>query len=234
MLLEQWSPVTSDFGFIQSPVEAAVREFVAWQVSTGTECSSRAMTSLAEALASLPPLSQQKRRALFVPTRSGWTAYFQSGIDGSDPFPAMSYLAHRLGVLAMRVCSTLRDSTWPATVWEVYAPENQGGVPPCYYRRSIGVMNDGGRRVFEQSGEPFAFEHLEYYERRKKPERFTRELLAEYLTHFDLLPFDDDFFSASAETPAILVDRRRASLPTCAEFTLEEVLAGTPWRNGPA
>jgi hypothetical protein len=234
MLLEQWSPVTSDFGLIQLPVDTVVREFVAWQASAGTDCSLRAVTSLAEALSTLPPLSTQKRRALLVPTQNGWTAYFQSGIDGSDPFPAMSYLARRLGVVAMRICSTLRNATWPATVWEVYAPEDQGGVPPLYYRRSICAMNDGGRWVFEQSGKPFVFEHLDYYDRPKKPERFTRELLAEYLTHFNLVPFDDEFFSPSRETPAILVDRHRASLPNCPEFTLEEVLAGTPWENRPA
>src|SRR5216110_3234982 len=149
-MLEQWSPVTSDFGLIQSPVDTAVREFVAWQASTGTDCSLREVTSLAEGLSSLPPLSAQKRRALFVPTKNGWTAYFQSGIDGSDPFPAMSYLAPRLGVVAMRICSTRRDAPWPATAWEVYAPEDQGGEPPLCCRRSICAMNDGGRWVFEQ------------------------------------------------------------------------------------
>lgn len=231
MLLEQWVPVTADFGLIHLPVETVVHEFVTWQASIGTDCQRHALATFEDALAGLPPLSAQKRRALFVPTGSGWTAYFQSGIDGSDPFPAMSYLAGQLGVLAMRVCSTPRDATWPATIWEVYAPEDQGGLPPLHYRRSVCAMNDGGRWVFEQSGEPFPFESLDDYDRPRKRERFTHELLAEYLAHFDLFPFEDAFFTVNLESPAILLERYRPSLPACPEFTLDEVLAGIPWRS---
>jgi hypothetical protein len=36
-----------------------------------------------------------------------------SGIQGSDPFPAMSYLAKRMGVLAMRVCCTPDRAEYP-------------------------------------------------------------------------------------------------------------------------
>ena len=130
MLFEQWAPVTSDFGVIRAPVDVVTREFVAWQDTIGTECSLRAIESFGEALSALQPLSAQKRRALFVPAQGGWTGYFQSGISGSDPFPSMSYLSARLGVLAMRICATPPNATWPATIWEVYAPADQGGVPP--------------------------------------------------------------------------------------------------------
>jgi hypothetical protein len=36
----------------------------------------------------LLPLSNGMQRRVFVPTASEWTASFQNGIEGSDPFPA--------------------------------------------------------------------------------------------------------------------------------------------------
>jgi hypothetical protein len=64
----------------------------------------------------------------------------------------MALLAEGLGVVSMRICATPPDAVWPGTIWEVYAPPEQGGVPPLLYRRSIGASNDGGRWTFDQSG----------------------------------------------------------------------------------
>src|SRR5436305_11629065 len=90
-------------------------------------------------------------RRLFVDTRSDWVAGFQNGIQGSDPFPAMSYLATRMEVLAMRVCATADLAKYPSVIWEVYAPESLGGKAPLGYRRCICAANDGGRWVFDES-----------------------------------------------------------------------------------
>lgn len=245
MTLQEWYPVTSDMGLINSDIEQTVSELVRWHGSIYTR--SEVVTNLAEALNALPPLSAEKRRRLFVATRAGWTACFQSGIQGSDPFPAMSMLAQRLGVLAMRVCSTHPSEMWPANIWEVYAPEPLGGEPPLGYRRSIGASNDGGRWTFDESGERFAFERPEFYARRLKRERFTRALLTEYLSHFELFPFSEDFYLVSAAHPAIVLERHREShqgsewltrkilssqpQPPVREFTLDEVVEGLPWKR---
>src|SRR5262249_60315935 len=108
-------------------------------------------SSLADALASLLPLTASMMRRLFVATRSDWVACFQNGIQGSDPFPAMSYLAKRMGVLAMRVCCTPDRAKYPATIWEVYAPESLGGCPHGH-RRPPRARPDGGPRRVYQSG----------------------------------------------------------------------------------
>src|SRR6185369_14371977 len=94
MIISDWSPITHDLGLIKLPVEETVRHLTDWHLENGTQyertdCS----TSLQEAFHRLLPLTNAKTRRLFVPTAAGWTACFQNGIQGSDPFPAMSFLA---------------------------------------------------------------------------------------------------------------------------------------------
>ena len=55
---------------------------------------------------------------------------------------------------------------------------------------------------------PTHLEKLDAYERSRKRDRFTRELLEEYLQHFGIRPFfEDDFFVVTATAPAILLER---------------------------
>jgi hypothetical protein len=111
-------PVTHDFGLIKAPLENVVAELLAWHRSIGTHYERKEIaTSLAAAFDALPPLSVGKQRKLFLQTSSDWTAYYQNGIQGSDPFPVTSELARNMGVLGMRVCST--DAPYPANIWEV-------------------------------------------------------------------------------------------------------------------
>lgn len=231
MILEAWHPVTRDFGLIECPLDRAVEVFVRWQESLGRSFSIRTATSLVDGLEMLPPLSAERVRCVFVPTQASWTGFFQSGIDGSDPFPAMSQLARLLETRGMRVCSTPPDAKYPATIWELYAPPKLGGVPPLLYRRSICAANDGGRWVFEQSGEPFPFEDTARYVLRRKRDRFNREILAAYLAHFDLRPLDDDFYVASHQTPAVVLERLTRGENRPREFTLAQVVAGEPWQR---
>ena len=106
VLIEAWHPVTKDIGLIKASVAEVVSEFMQWHGDLRIHYSVRRLFSLAESLESLPPLSAEQRRVLFLPTNSDWTAFIQSGINDSDPFPAMSHLSGRIGVLAMRVCAT--------------------------------------------------------------------------------------------------------------------------------
>jgi hypothetical protein len=230
-LLEKWHPVAHDFGLIQAPMPLLISEFENWHRSIGVRYSrTEVASSLADAFESLLPLSSSKMRRLFVATRSDWVACFQNGIQGSDPFPAMSYLARHIGVLAMRVCCTPEHAKYPAVIWEVYAPEARGGCPPLGYRRSIAAADDGGQWVFEESGERFPFEEVERYTSRRKRDRFTREMLGAYLRHFGIEMFTDAFLCVDATTPAVRLQQVTKVLSS-QDFTLEQVAAGVPWQR---
>jgi hypothetical protein len=103
-------------------------------------------------------------------------------------------------------------------------------------------MNDGGRWHFSENGTPFEFENLGAYQVNPKRNRFTKVMIREYLRHFDinfsLSPsagegwgeggFDDDFLVVNSNKPAVLLQQHPTASP--AEYTLEEVKAGLPWR----
>ena len=228
MLLQQWHPVTKDHGLIELPVEQVVTALTAWHETLGIRYRrEQVVDSPAAAFARLPPLTSAKTRRLFVSTAAGWTAAFQNGIDGSDPFPAMSFLAVRLGVRAMRVCQT--DAPQPATIWEVYAPPSLGGEPPLHCRRSLAAARDGARWTFHSAGPPFPFEDTAAYVQRRVARRFTKRMLAQYLeAGFGLHPFDDSCYVVSPSSPAVVLHQLTGIRPA-PEYTLEEVKAGKPW-----
>jgi hypothetical protein len=230
-LIAMWSPVTFDFGLIQAPLERVLAEFQSWHKSIGIEYTRTDITSsLADAFTSLLPLSHSKMRRLFLATHSDWVACFQNGIAGSDPFPAMHYLARKMGVLGMRVCCTPDNALYPATIWEVYADESLGSETSLGYRRVLSAANDGGRWTFDESGERFPFEQTERYTLRRKRDRFSREMLRDYLRHFGVELFSDDFLRVDRESPAVRLQQVTKVWQT-PEFTLQEVVAGVPWQK---
>jgi hypothetical protein len=91
-------------------------------------------------------------------------------------------------------------------------------------------MNDGGRWRFEESGKRFPFEQVGRYEDGRKRDRFTREMLRDYLRAFSIEPFSDDFFRVDAASPSVLLQQRTKVWRT-PEFTLEQVVAGVPWQR---
>jgi hypothetical protein len=58
-------------------------------------------------------------------------------------------------------------------------------------RRMITAANDGGRWVFETSGDPLPFERLEEYRHRRISRRFTCDLLYDYLRQLGV-PLDNE------------------------------------------
>ena len=239
-VFEHWSPVTHDFGLIQAPLEQVVTALRNWHRGIGITYRRREIVDgLGAAFTALLPLSSGYGRRLYLRTQSDWTACFQNGIQGSDPFPAMSTLAGKLQVQSMRVCSSPPDAVFFANIWELYAPASQGGGP-LNHRRVVCAANDGGRWVFHTSGEPFPFESLDAYEAQRKRERFTRTMIAEYLAHFGIRLFDDSFFLVDEANPAVLLDEHDArsawpgrgrSRDAPSGFTLEQVKAGVPWKR---
>jgi hypothetical protein len=229
LLDDRWAPITKEMGFLETETEHAARALTAWraglQASRGIAVEARPVSGhLEQALSALLPItSPETRRELFIPTRSPWTAYVENGWGGTDAGSVMRYMARTLGCRSMRVVAvphTLRKDKgrYGAVMLEVYGPHQTAFLN---YVRALGASNDGGRWVFDQSGEPFPFEKVEQYQARRVRDRFTFDMLKEYLHHLGLSPFEEDFYLPQG-APAWLVERTGTFVPTQMEYTLAQ------------
>ncbi|MFL5357668.1 hypothetical protein [Archangium sp.] len=133
-------------------------------------------------------------------------------------------MAERLGCRGLRVVAvpnTIQKDKgrYGAVMLEMYGPHQTHWLN---YVRALGASNDGGRWVFDESGEPFPFEKREHYQARRVRDRFTFDLLKEYLRHLGLSPFEEDFYLPEG-APAWLVERKGPFLPNHHEYTLAQV-----------
>jgi hypothetical protein len=229
LLDDRWAPVTSEMGFLEARAEYAARAFAAWQAgllaSDGVTVEVRPVTgSLEQVLASLLPLTDSEtQRYLFIPTRSPWTGYVENGYRGTDASSAMGYMAETLGCRGMRVVAvphTYRKGKgrYGAVMLTVYGPHRTHWLN---YLRVVSASNDGGPWVFDQSGEPFPFEKLERYQARRVRDRFTFDMLKEYLHHLGLSPFEEDFYLPEG-APAWLVEKTGPLVRARKEYTLAQ------------
>lgn len=144
-----------------------------------------AWDSLAQAAVDLSPSAPLSRYAA-IPCGS-WTLILNNGPRGTDVGLLPSQAARELGCRALRaVCVEDDESDFPARILELYGPD---GTAPLRSVRAIVAANDGGEWVFETTGDPLPFERSDHYSRRRKTDRFTSELLYEYLRHLEV-PID--------------------------------------------
>jgi hypothetical protein len=229
LLDDRWAPVTSNMGFLETEAEHAARAFAAWQggllAHRGIAVEVRPVSGpLERALSALLPLTDTEvQRYIFMPTRSAWTAYVDNSWRGTDAASAMGYMSRTLGCRGMRVAAvpnTLSKGKgrYGIVALEVYGPRQ---TEWRNILRTIYAANDGGRWVFGQSGQPFPFEQLEQYQARRVRDRFTFDMLEEYLHHLGLSPFEEDFYLPNG-APAWLVERKGPVLPNQKEYTLAQ------------
>ena len=192
-ILEEWWPVTYDFGLIKAPVETVLDTRLKGYLDHGIDdCTLEHLSQpLTPCFRKLEPLSFQHTKEMYLETGFGWTAFFQNGTRGSDPGLPMLQLSKELDVCAMRICVSPPKATYPAVIWAVYDTATNG-ANKYGYRRSIAAANDGGRWVFESRGEPFPFEESERYSARRKRDRFPSELLWQYLQELGIPRISDN------------------------------------------
>ncbi|HLL04733.1 MAG TPA: hypothetical protein VK539_29375 [Myxococcaceae bacterium] len=159
-----------------------------------------------------------------MPTRSAWTGYVDNARGGTDAESAMAVMARKAGCRGLRVVAvpnTYRKGKgrYGAVMLEMYGPHRTAWINTI---RAVNAANDGGRWVFAQWGEPFPFEKLEQYQAPRMKDRFTFDMLQEYLRHLGLLPFEERFYLPDG-APAWLVERTGPTVPTHEEFTLAQV-----------
>jgi len=234
LLEDRWAPVTEEMGFLELEAEQAAQAFANWhkglEISRGFTIEVHPVTgTLEQVLSRLLPLSGgETQRRLFIPTRSAWTAYVENGWTGTDASSAMSVMARRLSIRGLRVVAvphTLRKDgggRYGAVMLGVYGPERPEKISNTV--RALGASNDGGRWVLDQSGEPFPFEQMEKYQERRVRDRFTFEMLKDYLRHLGLSPFEEDFYLPPGSR-AWLVQKTGPFAPGHREYTLEEARA---------
>jgi hypothetical protein len=232
LLEDRWAPVTSTMGFLELGAEQAAQAFATWLRGLPTSRDSTIEVlpvsgTLEQVLSSLLPLNGGERR-LFIPTRSAWTAYVDNQWTGTDAASAMSVMAQRLSIRCLRVVAvphTRRKNQgvrYGAVMLDVYGPKQPGKLNN--YVRALGASNDGGRWVFDQSGEPFPFEQVEQYQARRVRDRFTFEMLKDYLRHLGLAPFEEDFYMPPGSC-AWLIQKTGPLTTVGREYTLEEARA---------
>ena len=230
----RYAPSTFEIGFIDGSTTEVVREFIEWQTGIcqpfGVSLAGREYTgALSSLLDRLAPLTRvESRRYLFVPTDSRWTAYFDSGHQGTDATSAISAMCQLYKHEGFRVVNSphvkpagSRITKHGAVMLEKYGPV---GLPINNTERAISSAHNGSRWEFDASGDPFPFENLESYNKAKKArDRFTPDMLNEYLMHFGIKPFDPDFYQAVAEHPAVLVEKSGPHFEGYAEYSFAEL-----------
>jgi hypothetical protein len=183
---------------------------------------------LEQALSSLLPLTGgETQRHLFIPTRSAWTAYVSNPWTGTDAASPMRSMARRLSIRCLRVVAvphTLSGDRgrYGAVMLGVYGPKQPEKLRSTV--RALAAANDGGHWVFDQSGEPFAFEQVERYQARRVRDRFTFEMLKDSLHHLGLSPFEEDFYLPPGSR-AWLIQKTGPFNTVGREYTLEEARA---------
>jgi hypothetical protein len=174
-----------------------------------------------EILRLLPLTSVERRRYLFIPTRSNWTAFLDNGHQGTDAFSHISYLAEKLKCEAVRVTFVPDDHSerYPATILEIFGSDKTDFLNRV---RSISVAFDGRKWAFSAEGAVQSFEDIQRYTDRVLKNRFTGELLEAYLRHLGISAFDESFYSPNGEA-AVFVEKVGPIAPASREFALTEV-----------
>ena len=231
---DKLAPMTSELGFLECDFETVVREYKEWgiEIKKPRRIVREVFGNLGDVLQSLLPLTcGEERRILFIPTQSNWVAYFDNGHQGSEISARIGYLYKRLQCRGIRACCiphTLHGKgreakgRYGGTIFTVFSPhaEHQLG-----YERVLHVMNDGGPWDFENFGKPYDFEDVERYKARRIRDRFTPEMLRDYLLHFGIDAFNEDFYKTTPEHPAVLFEKLTPQYPQVKEYTLEEARA---------
>ncbi|MFI9811387.1 hypothetical protein [Saccharothrix variisporea] len=189
---------TASAGFIEGTIDEVGETLAAWRRELGAAPQVREVRgSLADQLRALNPLlSGARPRELLVPAGK-WVAYFDCFARDTDAASVCSVLADRLGVRALKVhraADVIRCAGMESGVGVQFHLWGPGGEKPLGYIRTLEAVHDGNRWVFDQSGDPLAFEETEHYSKRRVKDRFTVEMLDRYCAALGIRLADPAFY----------------------------------------
>lgn len=201
--------LSSGYGLIQLPcAELAARlagiappDSQLWSLSHGEDAAST--------LRQLTPLSHPARRYLVVPIGAHWCAVVDNRRAGPDFADLQRWLEPWTDVLTVRVVDRAEATTvthgfrertaWSARILVIRGPGK---------RRSIACSNDGGRWVFETSGEPLPIEASFPYEARRKSDRFGSDQLGAVLEHLGTRRLSSQDLMAASQSLLLQISHR--------------------------
>jgi hypothetical protein len=223
LLDNKFAPITFVWGFVECPFSELSETFIRWQEQTdkkfGTQTEARSFQApLSESLRSLEPLTTPLDRYLLTETRSEWTAIFANGLRTNDVASPVGYLPTVLGTRGLGIsCIPDRSSErgkdglqiYGAVKFELYGPKDTDWLNRI---RSISLANDVNGWEFTASGEVQPYEQTEQYEKRKRIERFTPEMLEAYCAALGIDLFNPDFYGS--QCVGIHVKRAKSTGPS--------------------
>ncbi len=234
MITSKFSPITDEVGFIDTSIDKCVDAFVTWfgpiQLARGatlrTTCIAGAVPHRLSTL--LPLTSHERRRMLFLPTNSNWTAYLDNSWRGTDAYSVVSHLCLLLGCHGVRARSSACNTRSPrkpthtmikSIIFELYSPT----AADCDFlntRRSVSMVIDGTSKTFDTGGAPLDFEQVDRYASKRIEHRFDADMLNAYLQQMGIHAFDEQYFVT--RTPAMLIEVCGAQSDKLREYTLDQ------------
>jgi hypothetical protein len=217
LFANKFAPTTFCAGFLNRDLERIVNVDTNWKSLIGQFSFRRVAGNLSTMLRELEPLSGGMTRALWVETKSEWTAYFDNSINGSDPYGPISYMSRLLSCRGVTVSCfpDIEGQSYGQTRFDLWGQEP---VNAFNCTRSIGATHDGDRWSWDIEGEPLPFERTETYSRKRIKDRFPPELAIEYCLALGVNPFDESFYGQSG----VLVENLMISSSKCRTETYEQ------------
>ena len=225
LLDDRFVPLTHQVEFLEADFDKIADVYLSWQASLHGRVSSESLNApLATALQRLEPLTTPWEKELFIATNSRWVAYFNNGLRVSDPESPIGHLATIVPCRGLVVHSipdrssvTHRDALriYGAVSFTMFVAHPTDWLNQ---ERCICAMNDGGKWVFVDEGEPQAFEDPEKYKARRIRDRFTPEMLEAYCWALDIRVFDENFYDGKT----LITKRPNQLTPSSPVMSLEE------------
>lgn len=130
------------------------------------------------ALHKLEPLESPSRPRELLVEMGAWTAYFDCGVNGTDPIGPVSAIARFARCRGLAI-GAIPDSPsrLGAVTWELFADHPTDFVN---FERAIGLVHDGSAWVFDERGTVQAFEVVDRYKAKRKRDRFDSNLVEAY------------------------------------------------------
>jgi hypothetical protein len=205
LLDDRYVPLTHQIGFLKGDFEKITKLYLDWQKSFHEAVESKFLSaSLSEALEQLEPLTTPWEKELLISADSGWVAYFNNGLRGSDPESPVGHLCTIVpcqGVVVHcvpdRSVVTARDALriYGAVSFTMFVSHQTDWLNQ---ERYVCAMNDGGRWAFFDEGRRQAFERVKRYKAHKIRDRLTPEMLEEYCIALGIRVFDESFYGGKA------------------------------------